>query len=153
MFAFYGDRMMTKRDMLQLLRSSLAKNGRRQLRQTLHNCHERGSERLNSSLTTWSLFLRLWKVMIIFGFTARSINDNNNKQLGTTSELQRKVPCMPHPPQVCNKVARCNSSKCVTFSLMSMREMPTSQHMGTTKNRSAKISQFFSCSHSQKDAT
>ena len=61
MFAFHGNKRMTKRDMLQSLRSSLAKDQRRQL----HNCHGLVSERLSISLTTWSLLHQLWKAMII----------------------------------------------------------------------------------------
>ena len=103
----------------QSLRSSLAKGRRRQV----HNCHSRVSERLSSSLTTWSLLDLLWKAMM------------------TPLSLQQDAMKSPASRRCFNK--------CVTLRLMSLRAVPTPQHTKTTKIRSTKICtilQLLSCS-------
>ena len=58
MFALYGNKMMTEKDMLQSLRSSLAKRPNEQPQ-------NRVSERLSSSMTTRSLLHELWKAVTL----------------------------------------------------------------------------------------
>ena len=57
-FAFYGNQMMTEKDMFQSLMSSLAE------RQTEQQ-QDRVSERLSRSMTSWSLLHLLWKAVTL----------------------------------------------------------------------------------------